>query len=253
MPALAATDPLVAPTWWLAIATITLAVGAIGTAVLALMAFRKQAAEVTLLQQQAKDDQDDRRREAEEKRRERAAMVYMTSGFLIGPQVYGGGARSAMASTRIYNTGRQPVYDARVHWVDRGTGAQSGAESLIGSIAPVDGCGPAERQLPAGTEKSPLIPVAYFRDAAGIRWTLLDNGQLDEVDPAHPAGAPLIATEAVARARRRAKDASRHKAALADVGKILAEAANSHPFGTRRFGFWRTPRVPGKQGSDQVK
>jgi hypothetical protein len=105
--------------------------------------------------------------------------------------------------------------------------------------------GAAERELPPGTEELRLLPVAYFGDAAGIRWTLLDNGELNEVDAAYPAGGPLIATDAVARARKKAEDARQDRAALTDAGKILAEAADSHPFGTRRHGFWRS-RVPGK-------
>jgi len=43
--------------------------------------------------------------------------------------------------------------------------------------------------------------VVYFRDAASLRWTLLADGELAEVDPDESAGAPTIATAAVARAR----------------------------------------------------
>jgi len=55
--------------------------GAIITAVLAFLAFRKQTAELVILQEQVKVDREDRRREATERRRERASMVYLTVAF----------------------------------------------------------------------------------------------------------------------------------------------------------------------------
>jgi hypothetical protein len=199
----AAPDPLVAPTWATAIATIILAVGAIITAVLAFLAFRKQTAELVILQEQAKVDQKDRRLEATERRRERAAMMYLTVAFDKGlrdnPEVIMVPRKPSVTVT-VHNSGKQPVYDVRVHWVDASSGMQAGAEDKLGTISPLNK-GSAGRTLPAGTTESPLIPVAHFRDAAGVRWTMLDNGELDEVDPTHPAGAPIIATSAVARSK----------------------------------------------------
>jgi len=203
---LAASDPLVAPTWATAIATITLAAGAIITAVLAFLAFRKQTAELVILQEQAKVDREDRLREATERRRERAAMVYLTVAFDKGlrdnPEVIMV-PRPPSVSVTVHNSGKQPVYDVRVHWVDASSGVQAGADDKLGTIARLNK-EDSGRTLPAGTTESPLLPVAYFRDAAGTRWTMLDNGEFDEVDPAHPAGAPIIATSAVARSKKRA-------------------------------------------------
>jgi uncharacterized membrane-anchored protein YhcB (DUF1043 family) len=53
--ALAASDPLTVPTWLTAIFTGILAVGAIVTAVFAILAFRRQADELITLQNQARD------------------------------------------------------------------------------------------------------------------------------------------------------------------------------------------------------
>jgi hypothetical protein len=201
----AASDPLVAPTWATAIATIILAAGAIITAVLAFLAFRKQTAELVTLQEEAKVDRDDRRREATDRRRERAAMVYLTVDFDQGlrdnPEVIMI-PRGPSVTVTVHNSGEQPVYDVRVHWVDASSGVQAGAEDKLGTIAPLNKEN-SGRTLPAGTTESPPIPVAHFRDAAGVRWTVLDNGELDEVDPTHPAGAPIIATSAVARSKKR--------------------------------------------------
>lgn len=136
---LAAPDPLVAPTWATAIATIILAAGAILTAVLAFLAFRKQTAELVILQEQAKVDQEDRRHEATERRRERAAMVYLTVAFDKGlrdnPEVIMVSREPSVTAT-VHNSGKQPVYDVRVHWVDASSGVQAGAEDKLATIAP---------------------------------------------------------------------------------------------------------------------
>jgi len=213
---LAASDPLVAPTWATAIATIVLAAGAIVTAMLAFLAFGKQTKELTILQSQAKDDREDRLREAAERRRERGSMVYMTVAFDEGVRANLELAvlpRNPSVTATVHNSGRQPVYDVRLHWVDADSGVQAGAEDVLGTISPLNKVA-AKRTLPEGTGELPVIPVAHFRDAAGIRWTLLDDGELDESDPTYPAGAPIIATSAVARSRKRAENEARLSAAI---------------------------------------
>jgi hypothetical protein len=213
---LAASDPLVAPTWATAIATIVLAVGAIVTAALAFLAFRGQARELTILQSQAKDDREDRLREATERRRERASMVYMTVAFDNGVHRKPDGAEivgNPSLTATVHNSGRQPVYDVRLHWVDADSEAQAGAEDVLGTISPLNKVN-ADRTLPQGSGKPPLIPVAHFRDAAGVQWTLLDDGEFDEADPTYSAGAPIIATSAVARSRKRAEYEARLSAAI---------------------------------------
>jgi hypothetical protein len=205
---LAASDPLTAPTWLTAIFTGVLAAGAIVTAVFAYFAFMKQSQEVRILQAQAARGEQDSRREAQERRRERAASVYLTTESIgaVRPRSEPGFAdlrlaRNPAVGVAVHNSGRQPIYDVRVHWIDSGGGAQAGAEDVLGTLAP-ENEREITRDLPAGVDYEHLIPVAYFRDAAGLRWTLLPDGHLDEVDKLLPAGAPMIATKAVARARQ---------------------------------------------------
>lgn len=190
---------------------------------LAFLAFRKQTAELVILQDQAKVDREDRRHEASERRRERAAMVYLTVVFDMGlrdnPEVITV-PREPSIEVTVHNSGKQPVYDVRVHWVDESSGVQAGAEDKLDTIAPLNKCS-ARRALPAGSTESPLVPVAYFRDAAGLKWTMLDHGEFDEVDPTHPPGASIIATSAVARSKKRAE-----KATL--LGAALTAAANNN-------------------------
>lgn len=191
-------NPLLTPIWLAAICTGVLAVGAIVTAVFAFLAFRKQSAQVSLLQEQALQ-------QAAERRRSRAALVYATAQFDPGLPMRPGSDRIATprvagVDLMVHNTGSQPVYDVRVHWVDAGKNSQAGAEDWLGTVPP-GATHPARRDLPAGTEPGDFRPVVYFRDAAGLRWTLLADGHLAEVDPAVPAGAPAIATTAAANAQ----------------------------------------------------
>jgi hypothetical protein len=229
---------MLAAAWVTAVCTAVLAAGAIVTAIFAVRAFSKQSQEVRdqagLLsiqsdQLQAQKDQlreqqaqnarqtevldlqsrelresiEERRRTAEDGRRSRVAFVYMTAAFDRGLHPGPGAialAREPGVDVVVYNTGRQPVYDARVHWVDSAKGSQAGESDSLGTLQPGSAVS-ARRDLPAGTAQSDFIPVAYFRDAAGLRWTLLADGQLDEVDQAWPPGAPMIATTAVAKSR----------------------------------------------------
>jgi hypothetical protein len=151
-------------------------------------------------------------------------MVYLTVAFDKGlrdnPEVIMVSREPSITAT-VHNSGKQPIYDVRAHWVDASSGVQAGAEDKLATIAPLNKEN-ARRTLPAGTTEPPLIPVAYFRDAGGVRWTMLDNGEFDEVDPTHPAGAPIIATSAVAKSKKRAGEA-------ALLGAALTAAANSNP------------------------
>lgn len=221
-----------------AIATAVLALFAVVTAIFAIKAFGKQSQEVRdqagmlkvqsdqleaqreqLGEQQKINAQqtqvlelqsrelgesiDERKRNADEQRRSRAALVYVTTSF--DPGLHAGPGIVALdrepgVDLRVHNTGSQPIYDVRVQWVDAAKGSQAGAEDALGTLPP-GGTHSARRDLPGGTAPGDFIPVVYFRDAATLRWTLLADGQLGEVDPAVPPGAPVIATTAVMRAR----------------------------------------------------
>ena len=147
---------------------------------------------------------DERKRNADEQRRSRAALVYMTSsfdpGFHPGPGVIALDRERAV-DLEVHNTGHQPIYDVRIKWVDAAKGSQAGADDVRGTLPPGD-THTARRDLPSGTAPGDFIPVVYFRDAALLCWTLLADGQLGEVDPAAPPGAPVIAITAVMRARK---------------------------------------------------
>ena len=176
-------------------------------AVFAIMAFRKQSEEVRLLKDDAEVQAGERRREAEERRRAQAARIYVVREYLPGPGVTIGnptlvrhGSPLTVAAT-VHNSGGQPIYDVRVHWVDVGAGVQAGCEDLLGTIGPGEQH-QSQRGAPGGfVIPDNFVPVAYFRDAAGLRWTLTPAGQLEQADPLLPAGAPLIATGAIANAR----------------------------------------------------
>jgi hypothetical protein len=194
---------MLAATWMTAIGTAVLAVGAIVTAVFAIRAFSKQSQEVGLLQEQARHEQQDHRQEAEERRWRQAVLVYLTRGFdsgvragtdfglPIGPMHLG-----AAVIADVHNTSGQPVYDVRVHWVDAGKESQAGAEDPLGTLGPGDHSS-VRRTVPDGTIEGEFMPVAYFRDAAGLRWTVTPGGQLRPVPPELIAGAPVIATNAI--------------------------------------------------------
>jgi hypothetical protein len=78
MSSLAASDPLTLPTWLTAVFTGVLAVGAIVTAVFAILAFRKQSTEVRILQEQAQ-------RESEQRLRSQASRVFVWQEFETDP------------------------------------------------------------------------------------------------------------------------------------------------------------------------
>jgi hypothetical protein len=78
MSSLAASDPLTLPTWLPAVFTGVLAVGAIVTAVFAILAFRKQSTEVRILQEQAQ-------RESEQRLRSQASRVFVWQEFETDP------------------------------------------------------------------------------------------------------------------------------------------------------------------------
>jgi hypothetical protein len=163
----------------------------------------RQTEVLELQAQELRESLGERKRNADDQRRSRAAFVFVTANYHAAhrpPDGVIGASRDPVVEMKVHNTGSQPVYDVRVHWVDAAKGSQAGGESVLGTIVP--GWSDATRRdLPDGTAPEDFIPVVYFRDAALLRWTLLPDGQLDEVDPGLPAGAPAIATTAVARAR----------------------------------------------------
>jgi hypothetical protein len=194
---------VLAAAWSTAVATGLLALFAVFTAWYARKAFREQSKEVGLLQQQGHAQQGEQERQAEERRREQAARVYVTTKFLAGHEasagdefVAGRGAQASAVTATVHNTSGQPVYDVRVHWWNANHGAQADHAELLGAIGPGQDRR-TDRQVPDGHGAANYIPVAYFRDAAGLGWTVLPDGHLDPVDTGLVAGSSWIATIAL--------------------------------------------------------
>lgn len=202
-------------------------------AVFAIMAFRKQSEEVRLLKDDAEVQVGERRREAEERRRAQAASIYVVREYLPSPGVTIGNptlvrhdSPLTVAAT-VHNTGGRPIYDVRVHWVDAGAVAQAGCEELLGTIGPGEQQ-QSQRDAPGGfVIPDNFVPVAYFRDAADLGWTLTPGGQLGQADPLLPAGAPLIATGAIAHAKASGRLGSRGAGQLTDRVTQRGDAANT--------------------------
>jgi hypothetical protein len=185
-------------TWILAITTLLAFLAAAFAGLVAYFAFQAQSEEVSILKDQEE-------RAAEERRRGQAARVYLTEktspeqpAIPHSVQMPGGRAvRGQSVVVTVHNTSQQPVYDLRIHWVDAATKVQAGIEDQRGTLGPSD-TAESEREIPGNVTVGQFHAVAYFRDAAGLRWTLTTDGQLQRVPSDLRTGAPSIATGAVA-------------------------------------------------------
>jgi len=142
-----------------AIATVILAVGAIVTAVLAYLAFRRQSQEVGILIEQNKRDIDERRRS-------QAVRV-----FVGAPQ----GLTNDMAMF-ARNASEFPVYDAEI-WFLQGGGLSPGDK--LGTIMP----GSQKDVRKRGRRDAVATAVLTFRDAEAVRWIRLPDGAVSEQEP----------------------------------------------------------------------
>ncbi len=144
-----------------AVATMALAILALGTAVFAGLAFGTQYRQ---LREQLRESN----RQALERRRAQASQVFMWGAWEKGRVVF-----------HVRNTSRQPVYRLQLEWdlplpdLDR-SGLEWRDEPLM----------PGEEY--ASTRASPVADIlapgisATFRDCAGIWWRIRTNGQLEE-------------------------------------------------------------------------
>jgi cbb3-type cytochrome oxidase subunit 3 len=146
-----------------AVATAVLAVFAIVTAVLAGLAFRKQAREVSdqaamleLQRQQLAEQQEDRRRA-------QALRVFV------------GAPQGLTNDMRMFarNASEFPVYDAQIRYLQ--DGGLSSAEKL-GNIMP----GSQKDVRKQGRGDAVAKAVLTFRDAAGVRWIRMPDGTVSE-------------------------------------------------------------------------
>lgn len=206
----------------IAIATAVLAVFAIVTAWYARRAFLKQSQEVSdqasmlKLQSEQLDEQrkvnaeqirvlelqaaelreslDERKREAAERRQAQASRVFISAQ----PSPEGTDPIDSIA-VRIVNTSQQPIYDLIFSWRD-GTGEwkEPPRPPRLPVLMPGESASPFVTSLvPSLPRESFLLDTsllaagAVFRDAAGLRWRLRSDGQLDE-EPRPRNAAPRI-------------------------------------------------------------
>lgn len=218
MPLLAASDSLTAPTWLTAAFTGVLALGAIITAVFAIMAFLKQSQEVKdqadmlriqsdqlgaqreqlgeqqkvnrkqieVLELQARELREslaEREREREQQHRGQASQVFISQNVSQQPataymDAIAGRETSPTVTAVVSNTSGLPIYGVQIIW-HRG-GAPHGEPDSFLSILPGSKA-EASREFPAATDFERDGAAVRFRDAAGIAWVRRRDGALDEV------------------------------------------------------------------------
>jgi hypothetical protein len=179
------------PTCILAIATIALALGAIVTAIFAILAIRQQSRQirdqqsinrklVRVLELQAEDliAADDQRRRAQASqvilRREvqdRDMRLGQVDALLTGQQ------HNPVAVMTVENSSGQPVYDAELRW--EMDGIPAGVPDQLGTLAP-GMTEPPPRPIPPG-DASLFTAALRFRDAAGVRWERRPDGEPAEL------------------------------------------------------------------------
>src|ERR1022692_1221251 len=207
---------LTVPTWIAAIAAAVLAVGvivAVGLARKALSAHLRQLSaqhELTAQLVQAMELQSQHLRLAlDERRRAQACQVFIELnriGAHASPDPEPAAAHSrgtAPASWRVaatvHNNSQQRVYDLYVIWLlgttrmgrpdpsarllpgQEGT-FERGPEVAPVAGTPVDPGSPVDPGLPV--DPGALTAFLTFRDAAGIRWTVREDGTLSDISPA---------------------------------------------------------------------
>ena len=136
-----------------AVATAVLAAFAFVTALFAFLAFRKQSAEVKLLQEQAG-------RDVEQRRRAQAVKVYIVTG---------GRSPTSDDTVRMSNTSEQPIYDLAA-------GADGHEPVRLQNLLP----GEAYAFSAAWMDAALNMPTVWldFRDAAGQQWRTTSRGEL---------------------------------------------------------------------------
>ena len=185
--------PLTTPTWIAAIASVVLAIGAVIAVYFARKAFQAQSrqlrgqheineklAEAIPLQTR------ELRESSDERRRVQAAQVFIELDR-TAPPGHGSAAPAPPAAETapwqltltVHNTSRQPVYDLYVIW-QLGT-VRMGKPDPMARLMP--GCDASfERSGPReATDPAALGAFMAFRDAAGVRWAVREDGTLTDI------------------------------------------------------------------------
>jgi hypothetical protein len=188
---------LTAPTWVAAIATVVLAIGVLAAAVFARKALsahvRQIAAQHDLTRQLAEAvelQSQNLRMALEERRRAQACQVFIELKRTTAPKGAG-----RVAAT-VHNSSQQPIYDLYVIWLLGTTrmGKPDPAARLLPdqqvcferSPEPADGDAPDS----AAASAESLTAFLTFRDTAGIRWTVREDGTFSDISPAPEARSP---------------------------------------------------------------
>jgi hypothetical protein len=185
--------PLTTPTWIAAVATVVLAIGAVITVYFARKAFHAQS-------RQLKDQQEINEKLAQaiplqtkelhesldERRRVQAAQIFIELDR-IAPHGQGPATPAQPAAgpspwrlnLTVHNTSKQPVHDLYVIW-QLGT-VRMGKPDPMARLMP--GCDASfERTGPQeATDPSALGAFVAFRDAAGVRWAVREDGTLTDI------------------------------------------------------------------------
>jgi hypothetical protein len=188
---------LSAPTWIAAIATVVLALGVLVAAAAGRKALsahvRQLAAQHELTKQLAEAVQlqtQNLRMALEERRRSQACQVFIELKRTSTPK-----PAERVAAT-VHNNSQQPIYDLYVIWLLGTTrmGKPDPAAKLLpgqqvcfersAELADRDGPDP-----PVGGAEG-LTAFLTFRDAAGIRWTVREDGTLSDISPASEIRSP---------------------------------------------------------------
>lgn len=202
-----------APTWITAVATVVLAVGVLVAAVLGRKALTargrqlaarheltKHLAEVLELQSQ------NLRLALEERRRAQACQVFIelrrTSTSAAEPREAGAAhssddlAPDGLVAATVHNNSHQPIYDLYVIWL-LGTN-RMGRPDPAARLLPGQQVCFERKPEPAGGDTSDsraaaaeaLTAFLTFRDAAGFRWTVREDGTLSDISPAPDTRSP---------------------------------------------------------------
>jgi hypothetical protein len=161
---------LIAATQLTAVFTALLGVGAIVTGAFAILAFRKQSQEVSVLQQQVRDQQEVNAREADRLRRAQASMVFMT--LQANPE--------DILRANVTNSSQQPIYETEVWWCDSQPYVM---RTGLSTMMPGQAISTPGKFDPRPPNSDGCQGVVSFRDGAGTYWVRNAVGYLKERPP----------------------------------------------------------------------
>ncbi|MGN6792660.1 MAG: hypothetical protein ACTHJW_09755 [Streptosporangiaceae bacterium] len=188
---------LSAPTWIAAIATVVLAIGVLVAAAIGRKALsahvRQLAAQHDLTMRLAETvglQSQNLQMALEEHRRAQACQVFIELKRTSAPE---GAGRVA---TTVHNNSQQPIYDLYVIWLLGTTrlGRPDPAARLMPGQQVCFERSPdrADGDVPESPAASAEALTAFltFRDTAGIRWTVREDGTFSDISPASDVRSP---------------------------------------------------------------